>query len=60
MDVENADVSGILNDDVVEAVLDALEDNDNAPEDEKTEEAWVMQDAIEGAVNGDDVYGEWY
>lgn len=60
MDVENADVSEILNDDVVEAVLDALEDNDNAPEDEKTEEAWVMQDAIEGAVNGDDVYGEWY
>ena len=60
MDVENTDVSGILNDDVVEAVLDALEDNDNAPEDEKTEEAWVMQDAIEGAVNGDDVYGEWY
>lgn len=60
MNVENADVSGILNDDVVEAVLDALEDNDNAPEDEKTEEAWVMQDAIEGAVNGDDVYGEWY
>ena len=60
MDVENADVSGILNDDVVEAVLDALKDNDNAPEDEKTEEAWVMQDAIEGAVNGDDVYGEWY
>lgn len=60
MDVENADVSGILNDDVVEAVLDALEDNDNAPEDEKTEEAWVMQDAIEGAVHGDDVYGEWY
>ena len=60
MDVENADVSGILNDDVVEAVLDALEDNDNVPEDEKTEEAWVMQDAIEGAVNGDDVYGEWY
>lgn len=60
MDVENADVSGILNDDVVEAVLNALEDNDNAPEDEKTEEAWVMQDAIEGAVNGDDVYGEWY
>lgn len=59
MDVENADVSGILNDDVVEAVLDALEDNDNAPEDEKTEEAWVMQDAIEGAVNGDDVYGGW-
>lgn len=59
MDVENADVSGILNDDVVEAVLDALEDNDNAPEGEKTEEAWVMQDAIEGAVNGDDVYGEW-
>lgn len=60
MDVENADVSGILNDDVVEAVLDALKDNDNAPEDEKTEEAWVMQDAIEGAVNGDDIYGEWY
>lgn len=60
MDVENADVSGILNDDVVEAVLDALKDNDNAPEDEKTEEAWVMQDAIEGAVNGDDVYGKWY
>lgn len=60
MDVENTDVSGILNDDVVEAVLDALKDNDNAPEDEKTEEAWVMQDAIEGAVNGDDVYGEWY
>lgn len=60
MDVENADVSGILNDDVVEAVLDALKDNDNAPEDEKTEEAWVMQDAIEGAVHGDDVYGEWY
>lgn len=59
MDVENADVSEILNDDVVEAVLDALEDNDNAPEDEKTEEAWVMQDAIEGAVNGDDVYGGW-
>lgn len=56
-DIENADVSEILNDDVIEAVIQALDDNDHAPAGERTEEAWVMQDAIEGAVNGDDVYG---
>lgn len=55
-EVASTDLSTVLNDNVVEAVLDALEDNDNAPDDERTEESWIIQDAIIGAIQGEE---EW-
>lgn len=56
MDLQNADLSGLLNDDVVVAVLEALDDNDKAPDGERTEESWVIQDAIAGALQDEDYW----